>query len=227
MAKEKLNIYIIPGLGFDDRMFSKLNLSNYNPTFLNWIEPLDNENLQQYAHRFSESIDDSQKTILIGHSLGGIISQEIATFKKIDLVILLSSIRSRDENPFFFKIIQPLYLQKLFTKEITIKTFPLWAKMHDYESEEEQTLFKSMVNGYSNKYLQWALKELSKWQTPQLLPDTKVVQIVGKNDKTFPIKKIKTPDVVIKDGGHFMTYKQPDLISKYIVKEIEEINFYE
>ena len=223
MSKNLLNLYLIPGLGFDDRVFSKLDLSSYNPTYLNWIDPLQNESLQQYTRRFSKSIDGSGKTILIGHSLGGIVSQEIATFMDIDLVILLSSIRSRDEMPFFFKMIQPLYLQKIFTKQLTLKTFPFWAKMHDYESEEEQTLFKEMVNRNSNQYLQWALKELSKWQTPQVPPKTKVVQIVGDKDKTFPIKNIKSPDLVIKDGGHFMTFKQADLISEYIVREIQKV----
>ena len=38
------------------------------------------------------------------------------------------------------------------------------------------------------------------------------------------IKKIKSADVVIKNGGHFMTYKQPELICKYIVDEIQKIN---
>ena len=223
MSKNLLNLYLIPGLGFDDRVFSKLDLSSYNPTDLNWIDPLQNESLQQYTRRFSKSIDGSQKTILIGHSLGGIVSQEIATFKQIDLVILLSSIRSRDEMPFFFKIIQPLYLQKLFTKEITVKTFPLWAKMHDYESEEEQTLFKEMVNRNSNQYLQWALKELSKWEAPPLPSFTEIFQIVGERDKTFPIKNIKSPDLVIKDGGHFMPFKRPEEICKYIVEEIQKV----
>ena len=223
MSKNLLNLYLIPGLGFDDRVFSKLNLTAYNPTYLNWIDPLKNESLQQYTRRFSKSIDDSGKTILIGHSLGGIVSQEIATFKQIDLVILLSSIRSRDEMPFFFKIIQPLYLQKLFTKEITVKTFPLWAKMHDYESEEEQTLFKEMVNRNSNQYLQWALKELSKWEAPPLPSFTEIFQIVGERDKTFPIKNIKSPDLVIKDGGHFMPFKRPEEICKYIVEEIQKV----
>lgn len=221
MDEKKINLYLTPGLGFDNRMFSKLNLSNHNPTYLNWIEPLHNESFQQYAHRFSKPIDDSGKTILIGHSLGGIVSQEIAMFKNIDLVILLSSIKSRDEMPFFFKIIQPFYLHKLFTKKSTFKTFSFWAKNHDYESEEEQELFKSMVGKQSNAYLQWALKELSKWQTLQLPSKTKVFQIVGDKDKTFPIKNIKSPDAIIKNGGHFMTYKNPDWIRQLIEEQIQ------
>ena len=140
-------------------------------------------------------------------------------------MILLSSIQSRDEMPFFFKILHKFYLQKLFTKEITLKTFSFWAKQHDYETEEEQTLFKEMVSRNSNQYLQWALKELSKWQTPHLPSSTKIFQVVGEKDKTFPIKNIKSPDVVVKNGGHFMTYKKADLISKYIVIEIQKIEF--
>jgi len=103
-------------------------------------------------------------------------------------------------------------------------TFPYWAKNHGFETEEEQTLFKSMVGKQSNQYLQWALKTLSKWQTPQLPSSTKVFQIIGDKDKNFPFKNIKSPDVVIENGGHFMTYKNPGLISEYIVIEIQKIN---
>ena len=130
----------------------------------------------------------------------------------------------RDEEQFDPDIVPliELYKEHLYIY-ILYSFFSFWAKNHDYESEEEQALFKSMVGKQSDTYLQWALKELSKWQTPTLPPSTIIFQINGDKDKTFPIKKIKSPDVVVENGGHFMVYKQPELISECIVIEIQKI----
>lgn len=217
-----MKLYLLPGLGFDHRIFSKLNLDNYNPRYINWIEPCKNESLQNYALRLSEKIEDTAEPIvLIGHSLGGILSQEIARIKKIDTIILLSSIQSRAENPFFFKIIQPLRLHYLFTKQWTVKTVKYWGAAHGYETEEEQALFKSMVNQHSNHYLQWALKNLSMWRPVSDEFSTRIIQIHGDKDKTFPIRNIKKPNEVVENGGHFMVFRRADFVGRTIVKILE------
>ena len=80
-----MRLILIPGLGFDCRIFENLNLSNFDIECLNWIQPLDNEKIHDYSQRmFSNAKDSSQKTILLGHSLGGIVSQEIASVHQIE-----------------------------------------------------------------------------------------------------------------------------------------------
>ena len=97
-----MKIYLIPGLGFDHRIFSKLNLEEQNIQYFNWIEPLEHESIRKYAERLAEDIvDDGERTLLIGHSLGGILSQEIACFKQVGQIVLISSIKSRKELPAF------------------------------------------------------------------------------------------------------------------------------
>lgn len=217
-----MKIYLLPGLGFDHQIFSKLQLEESNIQYINWIEPLKNEKIKDYSRRLAEKIisNNDEKIILIGHSLGGIVSQEIACFKKIDKIILISSIKSREELPFQFKIIQPLYLYKMFTKGWTVSTVRFWGKQHDYETKEEQALFKDMVGKHTNQYLQWALKTLSIWKHPKIPDETSLVQINGDSDKTFPIKLINTPNYIIKNGGHFMIYKHAEALSKKINTEL-------
>lgn len=217
-----MKTYLIPGLGFDNRIFDKLELDGIDLTYLNWIEPKGKESIKDYAIRFSDRLEDnSDEIILIGHSLGGIISQEIAATIPIKKIILISSIKSREELPFHFKIIKPLYLYKLFSKEITSKTIKYWGKAHNYESLEERDLVKDMVNNHTNKYLQWALKQLSIWKQPELPSTTKLYQIHGDGDKTFPVKLIEQPDRVIKKAGHFMVYKEAHMVSQFIKDSIK------
>ena len=216
-----MKIYCIPGLAFDNRIFSKLDLQNYHIEYINWIKPRHQEIWSNYARRMAIDIDDSQKCILIGHSLGGLLSQEIATFKQVDKIVLISSIQSRAELPFHFKIIRPLRLQYFFTKQFTFATFPLWAKQQDYKTKEAQALFKNMVKKQSNKYLRWALLNLSIWEAPQIPSSTQIFQIHGSLDQTFPVSLIQSPTRLIPQGGHFMIFNYPKILENFIIEVLK------
>lgn len=212
-----MNIYLLPGLGFDNRIYQNIDFGKNKTIPINWIEPQTNESIQSYAKRLSQNIDDTKgRVVLIGHSLGGILSQEIATIKNIDTIILISSIQSREELPMHFKMMAPLYLHKLFSKELTFSSFWLWAKNHDYVSAEEQDLFKDMIAKQTNTYLQWALYQLSIWKTPNVPKTTNIIQLHGQRDKTFPVHLVKNPYETIEEGGHFMVYKHAPLISELL-----------
>lgn len=218
-----MKTYLIPGLGFDNRIFERLELKGIEFSYLNWIEPRKNESIKDYAIRFSNRIDASHEDlILIGHSLGGIMAQEISAIRPVTKIILISSIKSRTELPTQFKVMKPLLLYKLFSKELTTKTIKFWGKYHDYETPEEQLLVIDMVNNQSNNYLQWALKQLSIWHEPTISPNTKIFQIHGDLDRTFPLKLIKKPDMKIEKAGHFMVYRKSALINEIILKELKK-----
>ena len=219
-----MKIYLIPGLGYDHRIFEKMDLNEFETEYIDWIEPEYGENLHGYSTRLFSGIEtDKERIILIGHSLGGMVAQEIAAVKNIDKIILISSIRSRKELPFHFRIIKPLFIYKLFTKTLTLKSFQFWAKRHGFETKEEKELFKSMVSGQSNTYLKWALKELSTWKVPGVPSNTAIFQIHGAKDKTFPIDLINEPDITIENGDHFMVYKKSDQLTKILIDEIKSI----
>lgn len=218
-----MKIYLLPGLGFDHRIFQNLELNDLDVSYLNWIEPKSKEHISSYAKRFSERIDWSvEKIILIGHSFGGIIAQEIASQLPISKVILMSSIKSRKELPLHFKIVKPLGLHWLFTKGITTRTIKYWGKTYDYSSPEEQDLVKSMVNAHSTAYLQWALRQLSIWGKEKRELSTDIFQIHGELDRTFPIGLIGVADKVIKGAGHFMVYKEAGRISGMLEAEVNK-----
>ena len=218
-------VYARPGLGFDERVFEKLKLNGIKFEYLNPIEPLKNERIESYANRISKRIEENSKdVVLIGHSFGGIIAQEIAKIRPIQKIILVSSIKSRKELPFHFKIVKPLQLHHFFSKKLTAKTIKYWGKYHDYATPEEQTLVKDMVTKHSNFYLQWALRQLSLWQTPKPDLETKIFQIHGETDKTFPIKLINRPNKRIPKAGHFMVFKQAALINEVIETELKNKN---
>ena len=204
-----MQFFFLPGLGFDSRIYNKWSFEDWNASFLDWIEPQKKESFQAYAQRMAAAIPDTAEAItLVGHSLGGILAQEMASFRKVDSLVLISSIKSRAELPLHFKIIQPLGIHHLFTRGGAIHTVGFWGKYRDYVSEEEQTLFKEMVGSHSNHYLQWALRQLSIWREPDVPSSTKIFHLHGDRDRTLPSSLIRNADRIIENAGHFMVYKR-------------------
>ena len=208
-----MNVHFLPGLGFDRRIFQGLDLPGHRLHYHDWIEPEPGEAMRDYVRRMvgAGSVKGADQ-ILVGHSLGGIAAQEYAAQFDVRKVILLSSIKSRAEMPGFFKAIQPLGIHHLFKKGWTVRTVPYWGKRHGYETPTEIALFRDMVGRQSNRYLKWALRTLSVWKAPQLDPQLPVVQIHGAEDRTFPVKRLQQPDLVLPNKGHFMVYRYPDLV---------------
>ncbi|MEM7036842.1 MAG: alpha/beta hydrolase [Bacteroidota bacterium] len=211
--------YLIPGLGYDHRIFDRLTWPETAPTCLNWLEPERGESIAAYAGRMAEKIEaqDGELT-LIGHSFGGIMAQEIAAQIPVKKVVLLASVRSRKEIPLNFRSLAPLRLQYLLSKGLFVGTVRFWGKNHGFVTPEDRALFISMVKGHSNRYLRWALRQLSNWEAPEVPVETEIVQIHGTKDGTFPFSRIQRPDVVMKNGSHIMMYETPEELMDRLLK---------
>jgi len=107
-----MKIYILPGLGYDDQIFQNLELSNFQVIKVNWIEPESmKESIALYAKRLFEShVEKDERRILIGHSFGGMMAQEIAEIFKIEKIILVSSLRHSDRMPSVFKLTSSTFI---------------------------------------------------------------------------------------------------------------------
>ena len=217
-----MRLILIPGLGYDDRIFHNLDIAAYEIEYLNWIEPFKKESIHEYAQRlFATAKPSSEKTILIGHSLGGVVSQEIASVNQIEKIILISSITSRKELPFSFKIVKPLRLDRFFTKALCIKSIRFWGKNHGFDIETTK-LFKSMIGKQTNSYLQWAFSALSSWRAPKVPATTEIVRIHGTNDKTLPYKLISEPNLIIEKGSHICVIDEASTISDFIKTNLQD-----
>jgi len=216
-----MKLFLIPGLGYDQRIFSKLDI-NPNPSYLTWLEPRPEETIADYALRMAEDIEDSntEEIVLIGHSLGGVVAQEIAQHMKIKKIVLISSIKNPAELPNSFQWIRKLHLYRFFSKEISIRTVQYWGAAHGFSTNHDQELFKGMISKVSNNYLKWALKVLVTWKGCKFKPETQLVHIHGTMDKTLTLNKNMNPDYIIQRGSHIMVYKMANRISEILKKEL-------
>lgn len=210
--------YFIPGLGFNEEVIAPIVSYGLDIKTINWIEPKKNETVPEYAKRMSISIKRTQRPIiLIGHSFGGIIAQEISRIMSIDQIILISTCKSRSENSLILKSISPLQINRIIKKDFILRTFPLWSKNYGYETLDEINLFKSMIKNNTDTYLNWAVKSISNWER-EFKNNTPIIHIHGDKDRTFPIKNIKDITHIVRGGNHFMIYKKAKEIAEILEK---------
>jgi len=217
----EIDLYFLAGLGFDERIFYNLKIESENINYLKWLEPNSNETLEEYSKRMLTQIIFSKKPIiLIGHSFGGIVVQEISKFVDVKKIILISSVKSKNEFPISLRLLKYIPLYKIITTNTIIKSFPIWAKTFGYNSEKGRKLFIEMISGCSDNYFKWAMNKIVHWSEDNSSL-TNLVHIHGSRDKTFPISLIKSP-VVVKDGSHFMVNSKSEIISKILNVEIQK-----
>jgi pimeloyl-ACP methyl ester carboxylesterase len=211
-------LYFLAGLGFDYRIFDNLILQKGQFNNLNWLEPDTNESLENYVKRMANQIvEDSNPIILIGHSFGGIIVQEISKLLNVEKVIIISSIKSKDEIPTHLKFLKLFPIYKIFNQKLILTTFPIWARAFGYNSEKGRVLFIKMINNCTDNYLKWSMDKIVNWNGNG--NSNNLIHIHGTRDKTFPINRIKNP-IIILDGSHFMVFSKAEKVSDALNKVI-------
>ncbi len=205
-------IYCISGLGADERAFSRLKINGYKLVNLPWLLPIVNETIEQYAKRMSEGITD-ENPVFMGLSFGGMMSIEIAKLLPVDKIILISSIKSASELPFWMKGAGRLRLNKLFSMQSYKILEPIQNRFLGITDAEEVEMVRKYRKNAPVVYTNWAINEVlnwnNNWQPPVLF------HIHGDNDKMFPIKRV-SPTHIVKGGGHFMIMNKAAEISSLI-----------
>ena len=170
------------------------------------------ETLPQYAERMRVGITEDNP-ILMGLSFGGMVCTEIAKQIPVSRIILISSIKSSKELPWWMKMVAALRLNKIVPLKSTRLTQPIQNRMLGVQSEEEKTLVAGFRRDVDLPYTTWAVNQAINWKNDWQHPNT--CHIHGDNDHMFPIKNIK-PTFIIKKAGHFMIMNRAAEVSTCI-----------
>jgi pimeloyl-ACP methyl ester carboxylesterase len=183
-------IFLIPGLGADTRIYNNIDLPSDDDIIpVNWIIPDQKDSLTTYAQKLIYQYHITPSSIIIGNSLGGMIAVEIAKLLPTSKVILISSIKTSNEAPWYFSLFNTLPVYKLIPgKLFTSLGFlikPIFGKM----SKDDAWLFNDMLKKTSPVFAKWAIGALLHWENNIIPP--KLYHIIGNKDKVFPYKNIK------------------------------------
>lgn len=212
-ARLKKPIYFISGLGADERVFEYLQIAGYEPRFIKWLSPKTKESLQDYATRLRQQIA-VENPVILGVSFGGMMAIEIS--KQIDCqkIILISSVKSREELPITYRLLGCLNLHKLAPTSVLKKANFLTYWFFGTSTASEKTLLKSILENTDKDFLRWAINSIVKWNNKNA--DNRIIHIHGLKDKILPVSNITHLNFKIKDGGHLMIYNKAQNINSIL-----------
>lgn len=212
-------IYCIPGFGVDERIFSNLHIDDAILQCINWLDPLKGESFRSYTMRMADRMTADGPLTIIGISFGGMVAQEIARFRKVKQIILISSVKSRREMPLYMRIAGALKLNKIFPVKIIQQSDRVYKianrRLGAYTPEERE-----FANAYrktaSLNYINWSFDKILNWENENGSAAT-ITHIHGSKDQILPIKYIKA-DYVIEGGTHMMAWNRAAEISRIITE---------
>ncbi len=220
MNANKPDIYFLPGLGVDERVFYMLDIKGANRHFCNVFKPEKNESLRAYAQRMIDEFNIKENSILVGLSFGGILAAEINDIVPMKKLILLSSIKNRDERPFWVTLQNMIPVHNIMPAKLfkwgAIVASPFVGKM----SYEEFEVYLSMVESTDDDFYKWAVGQVIKWDRTEY--DQNILHIHGRNDLIFPINFIKGDFVRIDGGAHTLVLRYAEQVSELINEEIKK-----
>lgn len=216
MKKPKL--YFIPGLAATSVIFNRIDTEGYDTHYFDWVDPEDGDDIRSYAKRMLRQVDTTVPFVLVGVSLGGIMSVTMSEFCRPEQIIMVSSIERRSQLPWYFRMFRYLPLYWLIPYTV-IKFFIRFGLRYIKQlPERDVQLYIRMLDHHSGKFFRWAIHQVLNWDVDK--PSDLTVHIHGTKDNMFPLRymgdKIK---YLVKGGSHFMVVEKGREISNYI-KEI-------
>lgn len=207
-------IYFISGLGADESAFMALELPGIEPVFLNWMEPLKGEHIQQYAARMTKRITEPNP-IIVGLSFGGMMAIEIAKLIPVQQLILISSAKTRKELPLYFRICRFVPLHRILPLQSIALNTRLMSFFFGARNQLQQEKLKAIIQNSIHGFNKWAVNEVVNWKNQSI--QAPLFHIHGNADNLLPHRYVQA-DVLIEGGDHFMVVHKANEISEYILK---------
>ncbi|TXE20963.1 alpha/beta hydrolase [Psychroflexus gondwanensis] len=221
---------MMPGMAANPTVFERIELpvEEFKMLWLTWKIPKKEESLKAYAQRMVEPIEKDKPVVLIGVSFGGVLVQEMSRFLMVKRLIIISSVKTKQELPARMKLARYSGVYKILPTGLLnyitqIEKLPVGSTIR-----KRLKLYQQYLSVNDKNYLEWAIKEMLCWEQVQPIED--IIHIHGEEDLVFPIKNI-SDCIRIPSGTHIMILNKyrwfnanlPGLISEGILQH-QKIN---
>lgn len=206
-------IYLVPGLGADYRVFETLFLPEFETQILVWEHPNKNEPIEEYTKRLLPQIK-AEPTVIIGLSFGGVIGAELKKHFPEAKLILISSIASRSELPWWSRLGGVLRMNRIFPGNFLKHRNPIVRWIFGVSRGYETELFNAILRDSDPDFLYWAFNAILNWKGSG---SHRIHHIHGYRDRLLPMR-FTSADICIRDGGHFMIVSHGKEISEILLR---------
>ena len=210
----RIPLILLSGMAADGSLFAPQRQVFPNLLVPSWIDPLPRESLRTYAARLAREVDPGTPCFVGGASFGGIVALEMATHLRTEACVLISSVRSPAEFPWWYRLLRPAALMG----PATMGWVAGCAAVISRPSLPRRTVRRLWrLSHPSAAFLQWASWAVLRWQPSPAVRGVRVLQIYGDADRTFPVRFTR-PDFVVAGGGHLLTLTHPKVVNEFLLR---------
>jgi pimeloyl-ACP methyl ester carboxylesterase len=180
-----MDIYLLPGLGTDRRLFSRLQLPGYRLHLIEWPAFAAGCTLAQVAGELLPQVHAACPHVLVGVSMGGMVAQELALLTRPRHVVLVSSVTGPHEYPVLLRVSRRLRLDRFITDAAIRITWPLRRPFGVRDRAISDLLCRMafdqggrQIRRGTSAILRW---QGSRWQGP-------LYRIHGDADRVLPLR---------------------------------------
>lgn len=213
-------LYLLPGLGADRRIFGRLDLAPHRVHFLEWPVMPENSTLNDYARALASQVDDGTPHTLVGMSMGGMVAQEMASITRSMRTVIVSSWKGPQEMPPPIKLIRNSHPERVLTEEFMERMEPFLRWQMGAEEADSSRLLHDLLGAHSVEQLKVQINACLRWEGPEQAVQQRV-HIHGTEDHLMPLRYIADP-IVVHGGGHFMVFTHAEAVSKAILGSLSD-----
>lgn len=209
-----MDLYLIPGLGADHRLFGKLDLSGHTVHYLDWPTMPEGSSLKDFAVKLAARVDATRSHVLIGVSMGGMVAQELAELTNPVQVIIISSWKGPQEMPRQIRLLRGTHPERMLTPMILRQTLSLARWQMGIETPEDVALFDQLITVHGIDQLKVQINACVTWPGPTE-PVAHLVHIHGDRDRLMPIANVKNARIIA-GGSHFMVFNKAQEVGEQV-----------
>lgn len=211
-AAPRLRLYLMPGFGSDERVFSQLRIQNADTVSLHFLLPEEDETIAAYARRMAAQLDTTRPFALLGVSFGGMVAVEMGKFLRPEKIFLVASAKCREELPVRYRFQKYVPLYKAVGGRFMKKSGPFAARFFEPAMRPELPFFREMLRAKDDDFMERTVGCIARWDNATVPPN--LIHIHGSKDHTLPLRRIGEA-IVLPGAGHWAVY--------YNALEISEI----
>ena len=201
-SQQKPIIYFLPGQGSDYRIFDSLFIdTSYSKKYIEYPMPEKGMNMKQFAKVIVNNIDTTKPIILVGVSLGGMLSVEIAELIPVSKVIIISSAKNKNELPLRYRTQNIFPLYKIIPPKMLHISAKALQPIVEPDRNKNKATFKKMLYAKNPLYIKRTIHMIVTWD--RIENSSNIIQIHGTKDHTIPIRNVQAQYIVAR-GSHMM-----------------------
>ena len=214
--------YFIGGIASDERIFKHQMVAVENAVYLPFPKHDKQDTMETYVQKFIPFIDTTKAFNLVGNSMGGIMVMELIKHVQPQKVVLISSVKCRNEMPFILTHMKYTNAHKLLPGKgfIGFIQFGSLFKNEILKVPGMRRLAVSMAKSNDPDFLYWCVNAIIKWNGKEDYRKD-IIHIHGTKDEMFPYRNIKNA-IPVQGGSHSMLLIQHKEVNQLLTESLKE-----